>query len=81
MLKDEGWDYCALCDAITYNTQCECYSTICNAGGCEKCKDELKEALIAIEQGRVSFYHIFQKYKKLKDEYFDLFLKGETNNG
>ena len=54
-LKEENWKYCDLCDTITYITQCECKSSLCNGGGCHKCELILAEAENALWTGNTPF--------------------------
>lgn len=51
MIKKENWFYCDVCDTLSYDTKCECLSTLCNAGGCDKCDLILREVDAAICSG------------------------------
>jgi hypothetical protein len=37
-INPENFFWCDLCDRISYDYQCECRSSYCNAGGCPECQ-------------------------------------------
>ena len=37
IIKPENWFWCDLCRCVSYNYECECHATSCNAAGCDKC--------------------------------------------
>jgi hypothetical protein len=38
-IKPENWFWCDLCECVSYNYECECHGSWCNAGGCDKCHE------------------------------------------
>jgi hypothetical protein len=76
--KDEKFGFCGCCEELVYTTRCECHSSTCNAGGCEKCKDELQAAHKAIAEGNTPFHHR-KKCKKALVEAIRAYEEGWEN--
>ena len=36
-LEQNNWFWCPHCECVSYDYECECHATWCNAGGCDKC--------------------------------------------